>query len=246
MLYQPVRYWWLEKETQVTTKQKNGFLNWLFGSSKQTDWISPFKAGEQYFEKKELQRAVEQYRRALSIACDTGDRLAQGYISRSLGGTYFRVGEQKDDITFFNKAIDCFENALKISHEVGDKILEGTVLGLQGKAYTKRSFMYSASTIVGTKEKPMLRLDDGELQKFFADMTFAIECHEKSVKTFRELGDASSTANALYMMAISLDEMGQSGRALELVREAFQIWTRVGSHMAQYAEQYMKQLQNRS
>ncbi|MEP6894107.1 MAG: tetratricopeptide repeat protein [Chloroflexota bacterium] len=226
--------------------KKTAFFGWLMGRDKEENWGDLYKQGEKYLSERKLQKSLEQFERSLEVARKIGDRMVEGYQQKMLGAVSGEIGKEQDDINYLNKAIEHSEKAIEIAHEIDDKGLEGSVLSILGNIYMARKDMHSMSSMVGTEEKPMMRISGDGIQKFVGDNMLATECYEKSVAVFREIGDADNTANSLFLMAISLKEMGQSDRALLAVREASQIWKKTGSHMAQYADKFLLQLQSKN
>lgn len=222
-------------------KQKSGFFSRLFGRSKDKEWVYLYQEGEKYLSEKKLHKALDNFESALEITREIGDRMAEGYQLKMLGGVSYQIGEEQNDIGYLNKAIEYGEKAVEIAQEIDDKTLEGSALGVLGNAYLIRKDMHSASKMVGTKEKPILRLNADGLQNLAGDNILASQYFEKSVAAFRETENLEGTASALYFLAISLKKMGQAASSLRAAREASQLWSEMGSPMLKYSEKFISE-----
>ncbi len=216
--------------------------------------------GDAFVQQKDLERATDRYRAALTQAKSIGDELG---IAMSLAGLGAIYGEQKRH----SDAAELLQEALVYFRKLKNRPSEALTLAAIGTAEWNRgndaqALTYFAEGLeiaerlfpsLNESQKQILRSHRAgvlvlkansaeKLSRFYE----AVESYQAAAKDFLALDNKESAASQLWAAAELSSKTGATGEALELFREASAIyqtagnirnalWTKIGMGMAQFA-----------
>ncbi len=180
----------------------------------------------------EVQRAIEYFEQALTIARKTGYRRGEGTTLEDLGNVYRELGDVQ-------RAIECYEQALAIAREIGHRRGEGARLGNLGSAYrvlgkVQRAIEYFEQALAIARETGDRRNegttlgDSGNAYRELGDVQRAIECYEQALTIAREIGYRRSEGTRLTSLGSIYRQLGDVQRAIEHYEQALTIAREIG------------------
>jgi len=216
--------------------------------------------GDAFVQQKDLERATDRYRAALTQAKSIGDELG---IAMSLAGLGAIYGEQKRH----SDAAELLQEALVYFRKLKNRPSEALTLAAIGTAEWNRGNDAQALTYFAEgleiAERLFPSLNDSQKQilrshragvlvlkansaEKLSRFSEAVESYQAAAKDFLALDNKESAASQLWAAAELSSKTGATGEALELFREASAIyqtagnirnalWTKIGMGMAQFA-----------
>ncbi|MFC9433475.1 ATP-binding protein [Nocardia sp. NPDC057030] len=191
--------------------------------------------------------AADLCRQALTIYRDLGNRFGEGTALTNLGIVHHRTGD-------YAEAIAVLQQAQVILHEIGNRVGEANALGNLGIAHRLTGDYAQASTLfqravtilrelgggfweaIAYNEIGQLLLDTRELGKGVEVFTDALEFARSTRNAFEQ-------ARALEGLARCRTGLGESSAALAPLREAVEIYRRLGVPEAGPAAAYLATLE---
>jgi len=183
--------------------------------------------GSAYLSMGDYQKAIEYYRRALTIAKENGYKQDEGAWLGNLGIAYRNLGQIKT-------AIDCYEQALDIARKIEDREGEGNRLGNLGNAYCYLGQVqtaidhYEQALEIARELKDRLREGShlGNLGIAYRDLgqvQIAKECHKQALEIAQEIGHRYLEANELVYTSDMFSDIGEFDNAVKLYKQAIAI-----------------------
>ncbi|MDT7780265.1 MAG: hypothetical protein QOC99_2777, partial [Acidobacteriota bacterium] len=193
--------------------------------------------GLAYADLGETRRAVEFYEQSLALARKNGDRHSEGNALGNLGVAYRLLGEP-------HRAIQFYEQGLVIARQIGDRRGERSALGNLGNAYSdlgeKRPAIefYEQALIVcrevNDRQGESYTLGNmGTLYLNLGETPRAFELFSEVLVVAREMGDRYSEGNALYVLSLALDKLGNRAGAIAHAEAALEIYEQIESPSAE-------------
>ena len=226
--YLDIRGYW----TEWVTALKAGIHAARQQNERHDESVHLSSLGLAYTNLGQVDKAIEYYEQALTIAHEIGDRFSEGSQLGNLGLAYADLGQVA-------QAIEYYEQALAIDREIGDRRGEGSQLGNLGLAYADLGQVDKAieyhqqaliiARVIGDRRGEGSQL--GNLGLAYADLgqvDKAIEYHQQALIIARVIGDRRGEGSQLGNLGLAYADLGQVDKAIEYHQQALIIARVIG------------------
>jgi tetratricopeptide (TPR) repeat protein len=183
------------------------------------------------------ERAIEIYRMALAVICESSDPAAQSFVLCNLGGCLTDAGEVEEAIRLLNQG-------LNIARDLNDRDGEAKALGNLANAYAVLGEMGKAGEYYLQQLKLVEELGDqlskavalcnvGLLLAELGQPSKSLEYYEEALGIFLGAGDLRHEQNVLCNAGISLMSTGEMRRACDAFDKSFIIAHETGDDRGQ-------------
>jgi tetratricopeptide (TPR) repeat protein len=191
-------------------------------------------------------KAIEYFEQSLTIARDIGDRQGEAGALGNLGNAYADLGETR-------KAIEYHEKSLTIRREIGDRQGEGGVLNNLGRGYyrlgdVRKAIEYFGKSLtirreIGGRRGEGISLNNLGLAYYrLGDIRKAIGYYEQSLAIKRQIRDRRGEGITLFNMGLVWSDLKDNkDRAVDLMKQALEIFEATESPMAEQAREKLKE-----
>jgi tetratricopeptide (TPR) repeat protein len=191
--------------------------------------------GIAYRDQGQVERAIRQYKQALKIDREIGDRRNEGALLGRLGLAYVDLGQAE-------RAIERLRDALGIAREIGDRRNEGAWLGSLGLAYAalgqaKPAIKHYRQALaiardVGDQRNEGAWLNNlGVAYRDQGQVERAIKHCKQALAIQREIGDRRGEGNSLGSLGNAYRDLGQVEQAIEHYEQALAIAREIGDRV---------------
>lgn len=157
--------------------------------------------GSYYHGQGVIDKALDNYERALELRRETGDRLGEAHTLNDLGFVYKGLGD-------IPKAMEFYENSLRIYEEVGDKGGIANIHNKMGVVYYRKGDTPKALEYFSKSLKVLEELDEKQgMAGALSNMAFlsdrlghtekALEYYHRGLEIFQEIDNKKGIATAL-------------------------------------------------
>jgi tetratricopeptide (TPR) repeat protein len=183
--------------------------------------------------KEDLERALEQYIKALEIFRKIQSEKWVARTLNDIGWVYQRRNQPREAMEHFGKA-------LEIHKKIGDIKAEGAALDGMGRVYNtlnqyEKAMEYSQKALEifkragdTNREAPILA-NMAVVSEKMGEYRKALEYSEKALEIHRSAGNAVAEGQALTHMCLVYDRLGQYEKALECGGTALEIFTKISN-----------------
>jgi tetratricopeptide (TPR) repeat protein len=183
--------------------------------------------GLAYYSMGQTEQAVKFYDKALTMACESGDRWNEGIWLGTMGSAYRVLG-------WTDQAIAFYERALSIAREIKDRRNEGAKLGDLGNVYRdigqigKAVELYEQALTIA-REIEDRRAEGRQLGRLgitycaLGQTERAIRFYREALDIARQIGDRRSENAWLHRLGTIQHTLGQFETAIELYQQALGI-----------------------
>lgn len=224
-------------EEQVIGKYKIGISQLREATSQDVDYFNGFIDAYKFFlqayqlytdpSKDSIEKAIENYIKALSIYEKIGNIEGQANINVFLGTAYSIIGGNDQALECLNKSLPKWKQLDNPSSEANTLQLIGGIYNFIGDNQKALEYLNQALKIVNeienTAVEAAIAFNIGKVHRDMGDNQKALEMLNRSLELDTKTGNLSSKAYTLNFIGVVYIELGDNQKALAVLFEALNL-----------------------
>ena len=219
--------------TRGASDRESEAIAYHYLADRESEAIAYHYLASAYNSLSEFQRAIECFKKCLSIAQEIGNRKQEGCAYGNLGCVYRSLSK-------FQQAKKCHKQHLSIAQEVGNKTCEGIAYGNLGVAYEslsefKRAIEYQTKSLsiakeIGDREgEECAYANLGVVYRSLSESHRAIEYHEQALSIAQEIGSRKGEGRAYCNLGCAYQSLSEFQQAIEYYKKSLSIDQEIGN-----------------